>query len=188
MDATPIVLLMTWFLILSSLVWPHIQRIILISVTLILCMWDLMIGQHSAPYNKVGLTTKRYTILFNFSKTFLSHKTPEAFFHFCHLIFIHWFMSSSISRFSWMNEPRYLNFLTYGITAPSIATLFATAPSPALNLQCKYSIFDLFNLKPLTSKVSLHHSNLAFTPSLVSSIRTKSRQITYTKVAHLESL
>ena len=36
MDATSIFLLITSFLILSSLVWPQIQRIILISTTLIL--------------------------------------------------------------------------------------------------------------------------------------------------------
>jgi len=129
---------------------------------------------HSAPYNKAGLTTIRYTLLFNFSGIFLPHKTLEAFFHFYHPIFIYWLISSSISLFSCMIEPRYLNFSTLGTTAPSMATSFAIPPSPALNLQCKYSVFDLLNLKLLASKVSFHYSNLVFAPSLVSSIRTMS--------------
>jgi len=71
-----------------------------------------------------------------------------------------------------MIEPRYRNLSTLGIIAPLMATSLATPPSSALNLQCKYYVFDLLSLKPLASKVSLQSSNLLFTPSLDSSIRT----------------
>jgi len=90
MDVTPILSLITSFLILSSLVWPYIQRSILIYVTFILCRWDFLVGQHLAPYSKVGLTTVRYTLPINLSGILLSHRTPDAFFHFWHPLFIRW--------------------------------------------------------------------------------------------------
>jgi len=45
-----------------------------------------------------------------------------------------------------MIEPRYLNLSPLGTAAPSMATSLATSPSLALNLQYKYSVFDLLNL------------------------------------------
>jgi len=59
-NATSILPLISSFLILSSLAWPQIQRIILISATLILWTYDLLIGQHSAPYNKGGCWLLEY--------------------------------------------------------------------------------------------------------------------------------
>jgi len=148
--------------------WPYIQWIILISATHFLCMWDLFIGQHSAPYNKVVLTTIRYTPPFNLSGIFLPHNTSKAFFHFYYSIFIRWLISPLISAFFRMIDPRYLNFSTLTITTHLMDTSFAPSPSPALKQQCKCSALDLLNLKYSASKVSLHLSNLMFTPSLVS--------------------
>ena len=84
-----------------------------------------------------------------------------------------WLISSSISPFCWMIEPRYLNFSTFGITIPSMVTS-PPASSLPLKQQCRYSVLDLLTQKPLDSSVSLHRSNLSLTPCLDSSTRTMS--------------
>ena len=80
-------------------------------------------------------------------------------------------MSSSISSFSWRNKPKYLNFSILHIVIISMVT--SPLPfSPPLKPHLKYSIFDLFNLKPLDSMICLHNSYLLLTAFLISLIRT----------------
>ena len=58
-EATPILIRISPFLILSLRVLPHIQQSIRISVTLIFWAWYLFITQHSVPYNKAGIIAVR---------------------------------------------------------------------------------------------------------------------------------
>ena len=66
-----------------------------------------------------------------------------------------------------------------------MATSFATPPLPALNLHCKYSLFDLLSLKPLASKVSLQRSKLVFTPSLDSLMKVHHWELPMVLGSHL---
>jgi len=95
--------LMSSFLILSHLVIPHIQRNIIISATLLLC---IRVGS-SPPYTLSRTTSsdlqfsdKKFP--FNLSGTFASHKTHEALLYFNHPTWTQWFTPPSISPYNFV--------------------------------------------------------------------------------------
>jgi hypothetical protein len=61
-----------------NLMCPPIQCNIRISTTLSSWICHLLVGQHSAPYNIVGLIVVMYNLPFNFCGTLISHRTPDA--------------------------------------------------------------------------------------------------------------
>lgn len=144
--------LMYSFLILSSLVTPHIHFNILISATSILFSSVLFIHTASVPHNMAGLITVVWKFPFSLRGTFMSQRTPEADLQLFHPACTQCFTSSSMFPLSSTMDPKYLNFCTLFSSSPSIL-LF----SPSL-LVYIYSILDLLILIPLSSNAVLHLS------------------------------
>jgi len=87
---------------------------------------------------------------------FLSCSTAVAVVHFCNPTSIWWLMWSSVSPGTGIIEPKYQNFSTLGIAISPILTSSSVSPSLLLNLDSKYLVFDLPNLKPFGASDENH--------------------------------
>lgn len=98
------------FLILSSLITPHIHISVLNFPTFVLCYVFLFTARHFDQCNIVSIIIALYNLPFNFIRTLVF------FLHFICLYFILFFVSSTNPQFFCTIDPKYLNLQTLYIT------------------------------------------------------------------------